>query len=168
MKKLVTTITIILFIFATPISYSLEKQPGVDKPKPAESTIKMMEELNRISDDLSLTYSIILSGKYDSKKLVKDIEFLRTRINSVLHNAQLNLKSSISNPLESRELESIQYIASGDLLASSGIVLYLQDPTRNQDFLFDSISAYNDGKKVIEEIEEEFYKVYGIKIGKIR
>lgn len=165
MKKLATTI-LILFVFATPTSYGLEKQPDTNRPKADESTVKMLEELNRISNDLSLAYTVILSGKYDTNKLIKDIEFLRIRINSVLHNAQLNLKSSASKPLQSRELESIQYIASGDLLATSGIVLYLQDPSRNQDFLFDSISAYNDGKKVVEEIDEEFFKVYGIKIVK--
>ena len=164
MKKILSIVTATIIIM-TNSTYALVPQ-NIDKPEASEKVLKSLAELDRINDDLNLTYTTILSGNYDDKKVAKEMNFLRTRIYSVLRDIQLDLNQSStqSNPLKMREFETIQLLATGYLLATSGLLLYTQDKSGNQRFLFDSISAYNNNKGITEELKENLRKAYGINI----
>lgn len=129
MKKALTLSLVMLLFIGTKVAFA----------QPESEAIKLTQELIRIDSDLALTFGSILSGCYDTDKLKKDVNFSRTRLSSVLNRAH-NASKEMDYILEKRELERLHHIASGHMLSTNGVIIYLEDPINNHMFLFDAIT----------------------------
>lgn len=155
MKKTLIVTLIMFSLLGTTSSFA--------QPQTENQTIKLTQELMRINDDLSLAFSSILSGNYNAERLKKDMEFARTRLSAIIHGIQTTSNYSDSI-LKKRELETIQYLASGDMLSANGILVFLEDPANNYNFLLDAITAYTEGLRVLEELQEAIYQIYKVQL----
>lgn len=153
MKKIFIVTLIAVSIIGTQISFAQTEN----------QTVKLTQELMRINDDLSLAFSSILSGNPDVDRLKKDLNFTKTRLNAVIREVQDTIKSSDSL-LKERELRTIQYLAINNLLSTNGLLLFLEDTNNNQNFLLDAITSYNEGLRILEELQEAIYKIYKIQL----
>lgn len=124
-------------------------------------SVNLTKELISISNDLNIAFDSMLSNRYDKEAMVKDLNFIRTRLRAVINNAN-NVNNPEANLLKKREYETILSIASEYMLSTNGILLYLED-INNQSFLLDAISSYRQNVRILEELKTELSKAYKVK-----
>ena len=147
MKK-ISILLAILMIFTT-TSYAVES--------PKSETIKSIEELSSIDNELYIVINNIINCNYNKDKESQTLSFIRTRLGDVMYMNYVYYSSKDIDLLSNRESAIVIYTASVYGLAINALAIYLEDPDRNQSYLIDAIAQYKSGNTSLL-VAKEFVK----------
>lgn len=130
MKKLITTIMLILLVF-TSTSYA---QPDT------LLTNNAIKDLTKVNNDFNIVITKLTNGNQINKKeIIELLDYNRDILSSTLTTAN-NAYKKESDPRTRRVYTTILSTASEYTLAINALLLYLDDPT-NIEFFMDSIAS---------------------------
>lgn len=139
MKKI--SVVLIFIMMCTSITFA--------ESRPKKETIKSLNELSQIDNDLHVIIDNIISNKFDINKEKDSLAFVRSRLGEVISINYTYYNSKDLDLLNNRESAVMIYIASLYGLTVNGLLLYLEDTDHNDAFLIDAIAEYKSGNTAL-------------------
>lgn len=151
MKKIIIASFIIVSLIGCNITFA---QPTID-------SVELTQDLIRINNDLGIAIRNTLKEKPDKDAITKDINFIKTRLDSALNKVN-TLDKPNANLLKKREYETIKHIITLNLLTVNGLLLYLQDSSAYEKFLLDAIGEYNTARDALKSLKDSLSTAYKV------
>ncbi len=144
MKKTIVVLLLSLSLlnFTCITVFSESQQPQI---------MTLVEELKSISESIDLNMRSLIGNKYDKNDMMKQLQFLSTRLNDVLleTNKKENLKDN--NLLKRREYITASTIASTYLLAVNSMMLSVENEN-NYEYVLDAAQEIQNGDYILNSL----------------